>query len=366
MLRTVLYILVKVFAILLFAAGALGVAVWAGNEAAGRYTAASTAEVSKVASQGEPVTIVIGEGASAGHVLDMIADAGVTERNELEILLERRNLTEKLRAGEYTMTTGMAAIDVVELLVTGPELSEYTVTLIEGLRTKETLQRLAQQTPYTYAEYYNILTAGGVQSAYLPRRSNLDEVVEYGHDVVLVQWEGLLAPDTYQFSSTAPAWKILQTLADAAVNKIDSVDWRALRAAGYQVYDGLKIASLIESEVRLEEERPTVSGVIWNRLNEGMLLGIDATTLYAADVRGRAPNSTELRSEDPYNTRKVRGLPPTPIAGVRLSSLQAAGQPETHNYLYYVVIGEGGRHGFAETLEEFAALKAEARRKGYL
>lgn len=365
MLRKTGVVLAKLLGIVLaMALGAYAVA-WSANWAAAAYMETiEPAATEATVVPGTPVTVVIEEGSSAARVFDTISAAGVVDRNELETLVRRRNLEGKLRAGTYRLTTGMSAINVVESLLAGPVSAEYAVTIVEGLRTKEILVSLSKQTPYSYDEYYNVLSAGGATSNYLPDRGSLMALEGYGHDPVLVQWEGLLSPDTYQFSQGTPAWQILQTLADTAVDKIDQVEWKELRDAGYSVYDGLIMASLIEAEVRFDEERTLVSGVIHNRLQADMPLGIDATSLYGAQARGRAPTAAELASDEPYNTRITVGLPPSPIAGVRLASLEAAASPAAHTYYYYLIIDEDGHHGFAETLDEFNRMKELAQRSG--
>src|SRR5690606_14570458 len=111
---------------------------------------------------------------------------------------------------------------------------------------------------------------------------------------------------------------ILQRMASTMEERVASVDWGDLEDAGFDVYEGIVIASLIESEVRVADERPIVSSVIANRLADGMPLQIDATVLFALDTRDPAEFNNEVDS--PYNTYQVAGLPPTPIAGPGLAA----------------------------------------------
>jgi UPF0755 protein len=146
--------------------------------------------------------------------------------------------------------------------------------------------------------------------------------------------------------------------------RVGSIDWTMLEDAGMTIYDGLIIASLIETEVLLDEERPTVSSVIHNRLGLGMKLDIDATVLYALGTRDPSLFNNEVDS--PYNTYVVNGLPPTPIASPGRASLEAAAAPIETEFLFYVLSDLEGHHAFAATLEEHNANVAQAREDGVL
>ncbi len=180
----------------------------------------------------------------------------------------------------------------------------------------------------------------------------------------LANWEGLLFPDTYEFASSAEPVDILQRLASTMEQRVGSIDWANLESAGMTPYDGLKIASLIESEAQLDEERPTVSSVIHNRLNMGMKLDIDATVLYALGTDDPAQFDREVDS--PYNTYLVNGLPPTPISTPGRASLNAAAAPAQTDFLYYVLSDLEGHHAFAATLDEHNANVAQSREDGVL
>jgi UPF0755 protein len=180
----------------------------------------------------------------------------------------------------------------------------------------------------------------------------------------LSHWEGLLFPDTYQFSEQSTAVDMLTRMARTLDVRMAQVDWTAFEEAGFTQYQGIIIASLIESEVRVAEERPVVSSVIRNRLEIGEVLGIDATTLYAQATRD--PSEIDVDFESPYNTRRVAGLPPTPISAPGLASLQATAAPADTEFLYYVLAAEDGSHTFAETIEEHNANVAESRESGLI
>jgi UPF0755 protein len=176
----------------------------------------------------------------------------------------------------------------------------------------------------------------------------------------------LLAPDTYEFREDAGAVEILSRLADTLVARLDAQDWTLFEEAELTPYQGLIVASLIEREAKLDEDRPLIASVIMNRLEAGIGLQIDATVLYAlGENRGRVLLE-DLEIDSPYNTYLVPGLPPTPISGVRAASLEAAAMPTETNFYYYVLVDASGKHGFSETLEEHNRKKQESKDAGII
>lgn len=304
---------------------------------------------------GLAVTIEIPPGSSGQDIGAILAAQGVV-RSALEFEVAVRNVeaAQRLQAGTYQLTTGMDPADVVAELVSGPGASAYRVTIIEGLRIAELLVRLAEQTGFSYSDYEAALLNGSVSTSL---RDMPDEPE-------LADWEGLLFPDTYEFSQDANPEDILQRMTSTMEQRVDSIDWSAWEELGYTPYEGIVLASLIETEVRVDEERPVVSSVIHNRLAEDMPLDIDATVLYALDTRDVADFDRGIDS--PYNTYLYRGLPPTPIAVPGRASLDAAAAPVETPYFYYVLSDEEGNHAFAETLEEHNANVQQAREDGVL
>lgn len=304
---------------------------------------------------GQPVTIEIESGSTGQDIGAILAANGVV-RSALEFEVAVRNVdaAQRLQAGTYEMTTLMDPADVVAQLVGGPAPSVYRLTVIEGLRITEILTSLAEKTPHTYAEYEEALLNGVVSTS----------LVEMSDSPTLTDWEGLLFPDTYEFSRTAAPAAILQRMASTMEQRVNSIDWSTWEAKGFSVYQGIVVASLIETEVAVDDERPIVASVINNRLAEGMPLDIDATVLYALNTRDVAEFNREVDS--PYNTYAVSGLPPTPIASPGRASLEAAASPDTTPFFFYVLTDNEGRHAFAETLEEHNQNVARAREEGIL
>jgi UPF0755 protein len=122
-------------------------------------------------------------------------------------------------------------------------------------------------------------------------------------------------------------------------------------------YEILITASLIEEETKIPEERAKVARVIYNRIRQGIPLGIDATSRYEAEVIRGDRDKIDFQSSSPYNTRKVKGLPPTPIASPGRASIEAALHPADGPWIYYVLEDEAGNHFFTESSAEFSRAK---------
>ena len=310
---------------------------------------------------GIEVDLEVPPGASARAIAAILEEEGVVaDATSFELSVQASGKAAQLKAGRYVLVSGSSHDDLIEALVAGPAPIEvYRVTIVEGLRMSAMLESLAEQSPYTVEELEETLLSGAVFSSFLPE--------ELGDDVTGLQaWEGLLFPDTYEFRADAAPEEILQRLASTLENRIDSVDWSGFDDLGLTLYDGLIIASLIETEAKLDDDRPLISSVIHNRIDAGTLLQIDATIIYAiGENRGRVLDA-DLEIDSPYNTYQIIGLPPTPIGGVRLASLEAAALPAETDFFYYVVVDEDGRHGFSVTLEEHNQKVAAARDAGIL
>jgi UPF0755 protein len=179
--------------------------------------------------------------------------------------------------------------------------------------------------------------------------------------------EGFLFPATYnEFKGKTKAEHLVRDQLDAFKENIAGVDMSYAKSKNLSVYDVLTIASMIEREVQVPEERPKVAAVIYNRLAQGMPLGIDATIRFAVDNFTKPLTQSELAVDSPYNTRTVAGLPPGPIGNPGLESIEAAAKPAKGDFLYYVVKpGTCGEHVFTASEDEFnqAAAEYEAARE---
>jgi UPF0755 protein len=222
------------------------------------------------------------------------------------------------------------------------ELKTTTVTIPEGLDRGQVAE-IAKE-----AGLRGIYVKASVRSPYL-------DPAHYGgtHAESL---EGFLFPDTFEVERHAPVADLVQRQLEDFKRRIAGVDMAYARSKNLTVFDVVTIASMIEREAQLEGQRKLVAAVIYNRLRDGMALGIDATTRFATGNFDRPLTESELAVESPYNTRTHVGLPPGPIGNPGLASLEAAAHPAKVGYLYYVVEpGTCGKLAFSKTAAEFEA-----------
>jgi UPF0755 protein len=168
--------------------------------------------------------------------------------------------------------------------------------------------------------------------------------------------EGFLFPDTFELVRGAPVSELVQLQLQDYKRRMAGVDLGYARSKNLTERDVVTIASMVEEEAQLDEERPLIAAVIYNRLREGIPLGIDATVRFATGNFEQPLTESELAVDSPYNTRVNAGLPPGPISSPGLASLEAAAQPAKVDYLYYVVKpGACGEHSFSSSSAEFEA-----------
>jgi UPF0755 protein len=172
--------------------------------------------------------------------------------------------------------------------------------------------------------------------------------------------EGFLFPALYEFTPMTTADELVNRQLAAFEQRWAGVELGAARARGRSPYDVLNIASMVERETIAPRERALVAAVIYNRLDRGMPLGIDATIRYGLGIPGTRPLKREqLESDSPYNTRRFKGLPPTPIGNPGLASIRAAARPAKVDYLYFVRKPDKIHHFFTADEAEFCRKSLE-------
>jgi uncharacterized YceG family protein len=168
--------------------------------------------------------------------------------------------------------------------------------------------------------------------------------------------EGFLFPDTFELERGAPAADLVQLQLQDFKRRVAAVDMGYARSKNLTTGDVVTIASMVEEEAQLDSERELIAAVIYNRLREGIPLGIDATIRFATGNFEQPLTESELAVDSPYNTRLNAGLPPGPISSPGLASIEAAARPARVDYLYYVVEpGTCGEHAFSSSNAEFEA-----------
>jgi UPF0755 protein len=208
---------------------------------------------------------------------------------------------------------------------------------------------------YTRAQIAKLAREDGLRGSYL-RATRHSRLLDPHHSggPRRATLEGFLFPATYELRPHAKVGSLVSLQIAAFREKFGSLDLSYARKKQLKPFDVLTIASMVEREVSVAKERPLVAAVIYNRLHQGMPLGIDATLRYALNDWTHPLTLSQLASKTPYNTRNHQGLPPGPIGNPGFSSLQAAAHPAKVPYLYYVVKpGTCGEHAFSSTDAQF-------------
>jgi len=294
----------------------------------------------------------VAQGDSLQTVVDSMNTAGILTCPKLVILYGRwTGLDQQIKPGEYFLPINSTAQSMLMQLQSGDVIT-YQVTLPEGITLAMAMDILKQEKKLE-------ITLEG------PTDSRLLEMMKpYSSP------EGLFFPDTYHYVYGDSDWSILQR-AHSTMNAVLKEEWaqRASSLPYESPYEAVIMASIIERETGLPEERQQISGVFVRRLQRGMLLQTDPTVIYGLGVEFDGNLQREHLSDDnnSYNTYRRTGLPPTPIALPGRSAIHAALHPDAESSLYFVARGDGG-HVFSNTLTEHnrAVRKYQLqRRKGY-
>lgn len=313
------------------------------------------------------VTFTVPRDATTAQIANLLEDQDIVGDATIFRYYARLKGLSGIKAGEYDgMFTNDSMDHVINRLRQGPSkpatVPYVEVTFPEGLWLTESVATMKKAFPEMTDE--QILAAfASLQSTYHPADK---------------PWDGFLFPAKYQVAETdvrEPA-KLLQQMVTAFDRTADDVGLaeapqKLAGATGSRQltpYEVLIVASLIEEEAKLPEDRPRIARVIYNRLLRGMKLEIDATVVFALGQQTETLTRSQLQVDSPYNTRRYAGLPPTPIASPGKASLEAALNPSTEpgsdRWLYYVLVDTDGRHFFTGNYDEFLAKADEARRNG--
>ncbi len=290
--------------------------------------------------QGAARVVEIPRGRDAGSILEELERLGVVDSALLARAYHAWALERPaLKAGEYAFTRPATIPEVLDKLVRG-EVVAHPVTLPEGLTLEETAERLAE--------------AGfGVRDELVAEMSSPGRIADL--DPEAEDLEGYLFPDTYAFARGTSAAEIVTTLVAEFRRRWEREVAPLLDPdAETSVRDVVILASIVEKEARLDEERPTIAGVYANRLQRGIALYADPTVIFALKKLGRWDGNlrrVDLQLDSGYNTYRYPGLPPGPICSPGAASLVSAASPSEVPYLYFVSRNDGS-HVFASTLAE--------------
>jgi UPF0755 protein len=256
----------------------------------------------------------------------------------------------RFQAGTYGITPGTSNDDLIAMFNNGDVVKEDMVrfTIPEGYTVEQLVDKLDKEG----------IVNGEVLLKLADQSSNADvafkDIIPTNQEIKHAL-EGYLFPETYELKKGITEAEIIKTMTTQLMKKLNNIEnWeQKLKESGLTLHELLTISSLVEREVVVNHERPLVAGVIYNRLNKGQKLEIDATVQYALDQPKDRLYFKDLEIESPYNTYLIEGLPPGPICSPSLASIEAALQPESSEYFFYVTKKDGSQeHLFAKTYKE--------------
>lgn len=251
----------------------------------------------------------------------------------------------QIKAGEYRLSNGLSTPQILFELTNG-RLVVQNFTIPEGFTTAQIADLLVSKGLINRERFYQAVANENYNYSFIQGLPKNEK-----------RLEGYLFPDTYQITRGSGESSIIELMLNRFEKEIDELDYITLvRGAGLTLHQAVTIASLVEREAKIEEEKPLIAGVIYNRLSSSMPLQVDATVQYALGANKPQLSYKDLEVDSPYNTYRVQGLPPGPIAVPGKSSLLAAVHPVVTGDFYYVAKPDG-YHAFARTLAEHNANK---------
>lgn len=294
--------------------------------------------------------VEIARGSSPAAVINKLADEGIIKhRLPLTLYLKLTSNGSQLKAGEYDFPSPISPLGVFARLREG-EQRLTRLTIVEGWTRWDIANAMYKIPELQLAE----------PTSALPLMDDVSLISDL--DPKATNLEGYLFPDTYDFPpDTKPAELI--AIMVKRFRKEWKPDWaERAKAMDLSPREVVTIASLIETEAKLSEDRPLIASVIYNRLHKQIALAVDSTVIYASKLEGKWRNDGKVYRSDverrsPYNTRLHSGLPPGPIAAPGRSSLEAALEPAETDYIYYVrePSRDDGKHNFYSNSNDFEA-----------
>jgi uncharacterized YceG family protein len=289
------------------------------------------------------VQVTVPKGSSVSEVGDLLADKDVIANSTLfQVRVTLAGKRSEIYSGRFTLAHDMSYGAAIDALSQPPVKRTLSVTIPEG---------------YTRSQAAQLVEEAGVPGDYTKAtiKSKYLDPAEYGGKGAR-DLEGFLFPDTFELKPNAPVADLVELQLKDFKRRIKGVDMKYAKSKNLTVFDVVTIASMVEDEAGVDSQRGLVASVIYNRLREGMPLGIDATIRFATGNYTQPLTESELAIDSPYNSRTNTGLPPGPISNPGLASIEAAAHPPKTGYLFYVTTpGACGKLTFAKTEAEFEA-----------
>jgi len=309
-------------------------------------------QINPPGASGPSLRVTVEQGMSTADIAQLLEREGIIASASIFKYYARLTGVGSIEAGDYDLEKNSDLSEVVRVLEGGAAKAEdERVTVPEGLTIDEVARVVGEMPGRSAEKFLEVANSGTIRSQYQPPGTT--------------SLEGLILPETYFVALGDDEAKILRKMVDSFDQLASQLNLSgAATRFGITPYQAVIIASLVEREARVDEDRGKVARVIYNRLEQKMPLQIDATVLYAL---GRPQESVSFKDREvnsPYNTYRIPGLPPGPIASPGRRSLEATVTPTPGSWLYYVLTDPAGHHSFTANYNEFLNLVNQCIAKG--
>lgn len=294
-------------------------------------------------SKSDTINVTVEMGSTTEDIGTLLQEEGIIESSsDFKFFSKVKGYDGKYQAGTYALAPSMTLSEIAEIIISG-KTNNITFTIPEGYTIYQMADKLSEEGIVDREKFVSLLTDGNFSYDFLS-----DAQSGKNH------LEGYLFPETYTVKFGADEETIINTM----LNQFDTVFTEEFKARaeelGYSLNEIMVIASIIERETQVDEERGKVSSVIYNRLKEGMPLQMCSTVQYILGEQKEILSNADTQIESPYNTYINQGLPPGPICCPGLASIEAALYPDETDYLYFVVSDKlDGTQKFSSDYNQF-------------
>lgn len=291
------------------------------------------------------VNVNIPASSTTNYIADILHDEGLIKNTLVfKYKIKNRNVASRLKAGEYTLSTDMDLDTIIDVIVKGTKSTDTVrFTIPEGYEMREIADRLDKEGLINKEVFLELVD----------RKENFEDKYEFLKELDKEQnLEGFLFPSTYEIYIGTSEEEIIEKMLSQFEKIYNSEIKEKSKEFDLTLNQIVALASIIEREGKLDKERPIMSAVFHNRLEDGMLLQSCATVQYIIGERKPVLSTEDTEINSPFNTYKNAGLPPGPIASPGEISLIASVNPADVDYKYFLLTGRDGSHTFSRTYDE--------------
>lgn len=294
----------------------------------------------------QTVSVIISSGSSTGQIGQILEEEGIiSSADKFKIWSRIKGYDSRYKAGTYTLSPSMDFQEIADIIVSG-KVTTVNFTIPEGYTIYQTASAIAAKGLGDYDTLVSLIEAGDFEYDFLKAAQNNKNKLE-----------GYLFPNTYTVDEGMNEEQIIKVMLD----QFEKQPYKVYAESGssYSLNDIITVASIIERECKVDEERPLVASVIYNRLAKGMPLQMCSTVQYVLGKQKEVLTYADTRIESPYNTYTNTGLPPGPICSPGLAAIKAALNPADTDYLYFVLSEKlDGTSNFSSDYAQFEKDKA--------